>query len=128
MVEHLKVSWGIGRGLSLVTYTRVLVCTGILLSAILPLIGFSLLVALSASQIMTLQILLGEITSGLALTSFSIVTKNLLMPGEEEPSKRSTIMCTSAAVIILGSLSWCCFNIILRKVWMAIGKDNILIM
>ena len=118
MVEDLKVTWGIGRGLGLVVYTRILCWTGIVLSAILPLIGLSLLIVLSASQIMTLQILFGEITSGLALTSFAIVTKNIMTPSEDDNSKRSTIMCASAAVLILGSLAWCFFNIVLRKVWL----------
>ena len=118
MVEDLKVTWGIGRGLGLVVYIRILCWTGIVLSAILPLIGLSLLIVLSASQIMTLQILFGEITSGLALTSFAIVTKNIMTPSKDDKSKRSTIMCASAAVLILGSLAWCFFNIVLRKVWL----------
>ena len=118
MVDDLKVTWGIGRGLGLVVYIRILCWTGIALSAILPLIGLSLLIVLSASQIMTLQILFGEITSGLALTSFAIVTKNIMTPSEDDNSKRSTIMSASAAVLILGSLAWSFFNIVLRKVWL----------
>ena len=118
MVEDLKVTWGIGRGLGLVVYIRILCWTGIVISALLPLIGLSLLIVLSASQIMTLQILFGEITSGLALTSFAIVTKNIMTPSEDDKSKRSTIMWASATVLILGSLTWCLFNIVLRKVWL----------
>ena len=118
MVEDLKVTWGIGRGLGLVVYIRILCWTGIVISALLPLIGLSLLIVLSASQIMTLQILFGEITSGLALTSFAIVTKNIMTPSEDDKSKRSTIMCASAAVLILVSLAWCFFNMVLRKVWL----------
>ena len=118
MVEDLKVTWGIGRGLGLGVYIRILSWTGIFLSAIIPLIGLSLLIVLSASQIMTLQILIGEITSGLALTSFAIVTKNIMTPAEDDKYKRSTIICVSAVVLILGSLIWCFFNMVLRKVWL----------
>ena len=124
MVEDLKVTWGIGRGLGLGVYIRILSWTGIFLSAIIPLIGLGLLIVLSASQIMTLQILFGEVTSGLALTSFAIVTKNIMTPAEDDKNKRITIICVSAAVLILGSLIWCFFNMVLRKVWMALLTIN----
>ena len=118
MVEDLKVTWGIGRGLNLKVYISILSWTGIILSAVTPLIGLSLLAVLTATQIMTLQILVGEITSGLTLTSFAIVTKNIIMPSKDDNSERLTIVCSSAVVLLLGALAWCCFNIMLRKVWL----------
>ena len=118
MVEDLKVTWGIGRGLNLKVYISILSWTGIILSAVTPLIGLSLLAVLTATKIMTLQILVGEITSGLTLTSFAIVTKNIIMPSKDDNSERLTIVCSSAVVLLLGALAWCCFNIMLRKVWL----------
>ena len=61
MVEDLKVTWGIGGGLNLKVYISILSWTGIILSAVTPLIGLSLLAVLTATKIMTLQILVGEI-------------------------------------------------------------------